>query len=342
MPQADVFVVPRPGRTGTPAELENAEVKSVVWELGVPETAEFWMPIRDPKITKPKLLENEVQIWINGALEFWGYPHRSVNNPKGSLFSCESILGYLAGRNVLTPLTYTNLEQRTIAWNLIAYAQSGTDQALGITSATFAGTTKLRDRTYGDTKQNVLEALQAFAGLSDGFEFEIKAYGDGRREFTPYYPSKGVTRPALALEWGRNLTDYTHTEEALPGTFANRSIVVGPVANNVRLEADNRDATSATKYGEFQIVLSDGAQDSTQDWLDGRAAEETAQRKDGFSEVDLEVVEVPVALLGIVRTGDTLPVLIKNGRVDVAANYRVRAIKWVPPQNKLWLGIRAQ
>ena len=74
-------------------------------------------------------------------------------------------------RYVQTPLTFTNVSQGTIIWNLIQHTQATTNGNLGITLGS-SGPSVLRDRTY-EAGQNILDIIVDMTNVINGPTWDI-------------------------------------------------------------------------------------------------------------------------------------------------------------------------
>ena len=77
----------------------------------------------------------------------------------------------LQARHVLTPVTYTGVDQGTIVQNLITATQVATNGNLGITYGTVVTGTN-RTRTY-ETGQNIYDAISELTKVQNGIEWDI-------------------------------------------------------------------------------------------------------------------------------------------------------------------------
>lgn len=189
-------------------EILGAEVTEVVWELNEPGSATFTC---DPFTSgADKLLfgqKREIQIFDDTDLIWWGVPTGIDGDSNSVTIRCEGLLWYFRKRFVdRMSLLYTSIEQRTIAWNIVAYMQSEAYQAnrnFNINSAVFSGTTHIRSRVYAREDHAVaLDLLQEFPTLNDGFDFSIEYDITGQRLWTPWYPRKGSVKNNHTLSWG--------------------------------------------------------------------------------------------------------------------------------------------
>lgn len=104
------------------AELDNAVVTSVKWELNSDHSATFVIPSIDPKIVECKVPNREVQIWRGRSLIWWGILVRASSNQVTTEFQCQG-LGWYFKKRVFGPIPKTELmpnggfELGTSGWN---------------------------------------------------------------------------------------------------------------------------------------------------------------------------------------------------------------------------------
>lgn len=294
-----------------------------------------------------QLSKTEVQLWLNNELAWWGVPRRKTGNSRELLFTCDELLSYFWFRFVIDEnLEYVGMEQLQIAQNLIVYGQSaaqGTNPDLNIDVAAWSPSGVSRDKILtSDRKHNLIEELLDFPTLDDGFDWSIEIFGDGRREYTMYFPQKGSLRNDLAIEYGRQITDYQYEErsdklatkvDATGGTFIADS-VLEPFAPREKNRYVHEDVAASTEYGVHVTVLPSGAK-STPEWLESRAKGAVAARKHPVVVPQVtchpnqdETMNAPVQLLGNLDRGDWLPVRVDHGAVQVSGVQRVKDIEY--------------
>lgn len=316
--------------------LTGAVLNKVRWELNAPGSLSYTMLQRDPQVAAPLLNINEVQLWINNSIEWWGFHSTCKNGPRQVQFECPGLMEYLNARFILNASqTYTSIEQMQIAGAVLQAAQtpSARDWNILLGSYTPSGVTRSRDYKREEHK-NVLEILQDFqksadaAGNPTGFDIDVWFDGTGRREFRMYYPTRGTVRTNLLMEYGANVTDYSTTEDG--GDMANRVYMTGGASGDVKFEQNATNSASVTTYGQWEDIVADSGEKDINTLL-YKAQKEVAERGVIKKSVELTAIEVPDRLLlGVVKVGDTLPVSIHNGRDDFEGNYRIKAIDWMP------------
>jgi hypothetical protein len=335
LPDYRVLVV---DRNGFPrVELDLAYVDHVTWELNAPGEMVFKNPINDPKVAVyPRLLIDEVQLWVNDELSWWGVPWRDTQTVEDLEVTCQGLLSYFTKRFLTyTSLTYTSIDQLTIGANLISHAQTGANMPLFIDIDAYTPSGRIRSRDYKrEDHANILDLLNEFPTLDDGFDFEIEVDGTGNRVWVPYYPVKGYYKQNLVLEWGRNIIDYTVSNDAVG--LVTQVYATGGTSGDVKFEENYEDVVASGVYGRMQGIVAEGSQNDV-NWLLERATKEVDTRKEPAQIPEVTAVNVPIQLLGIVKTGDVVPLRIRNGRTQVSDNYRIIKIDWKVDPNTLEL-----
>jgi len=337
LPDYRIMVV---DRNGFPrAELDLAYVDHVTWELNAPGEMVFKNPIDDPKVAVyPRLLIDEVQLWVEDQLSWWGVPWRESQTVEELEVNCSGLLSYFQKRFItFTSLLYTSIDQLTIAANLVSHAQTGTNMPLFIDIDSYTPSGHVRSRDYRrEDHANILDLLLEFPTLDDGFDFDIVVDGTGNRVWTPYYPLRGYYKQNLVLEWGRNIIDYTVNVDAVE--LATQVYVTGGSSGDVKFEENYEDEDASAIYGRMQAIVAEGSQMDV-DWLLERAVNEVDTRKQPSVVPEVTAVNVPIQLLGVVEPGDVVPLRIRNGRTQLAGDYRIMKIEWKVDPNTLTLTV---
>lgn len=330
-----VRVVNRQG--GRITDLLNARVENMSWKLNDYGEARIIMPTSDESLKKVELVRTEIQIWHEDDLAWWGVPWRIRGNAESTEIGCDGLLSYFERRYIsYTSLNYEDIDQFDIAWNVLNHAQTGDYNQLHISAGAFGKSGVLRYRLYKrEEHENIFDALKEWPDLDNGFDFDLRVFGSGRREVMLYHPRKGVVRPNMVLEWGRNIANFTHSEDALE--LANHVYATGGQANNVKFEENYLDVASAGVYGRMHAVVSEGSR-LDPNWLRARAVKAVARRKQPSIVPNITVKNDPVQIFKVLEVGDTVPVRIDHGRVQVDGNYRVVSITWTPDET-LRLGL---
>lgn len=326
-------------RTGTfMGELPNASLSDPTWELNGPGGASVSINPLRAEAARIALNKTEIQIWIDDVYRHCVVPRAVTGDSKKITFQCEGILGYLAYRFINDSLTYGSpgpppvyVDQFQIGWNLVSYAQTGTNRDLRIVSSAWAasGVGRLRKWDWFEHKE-VLSELQSLTEVDNGFDFDIVLFGDGRREWTPYYPNKGVRRAAMTLEWGRNVVDFSFNESGVnQGT---KVYATGGSSGDVKFEQNYEDAALSAEFGVIEKIVSVSSELDT-GRLHDRAVEEVNVNGRPAVLPDLTVRDIPatngqpaVVVDGVLQTGDIMPVNINHGRCQMVGDYRITKI----------------
>lgn len=284
----------------------------------------------------PRVGKDEIQVWENDQLIWWGVPWTVRGTHERMTVNCQGLLSYFMKRFLTTTsLEYASLDQHTIGWNLVNYAQTGAYRDLDVVAGQFNPSGKVRSRRYErEEHPNILDLLEEFPTLQDGFDFDIVIDGTGRREWWPYYPSKGSVKNELALHWGRNIVSYTYNEDAVD--MANHVYVTGGTDGDIKFENNYQDAAAAAEYGSYEAITSHGSYLDV-NWLLERAIEEVDKRKRPIKIPELVVKRDPVDILHLLHTGDIVPVRLDHGRTKLRDSYRVVRKSWKPSDNTLTL-----
>lgn len=180
----------------------------------------------------------------------------------------------------------------------------------------------LRDRTYVHSEHpNGFDALEEFVSLDDGFDFAVR-YTPTERIFTTYHPERGTHWARFSLELGRNIADFAW---ALDGEAAASSIVVlGQGDGSDREEGAAIDATAFSGGLTLEEVFT-APPETPIDSLDNIAVERLAVTSAP------EVLAVKTTRpqpgqpdpIGVLWPGDTVPVTIRRGVLEIVGTYRI-------------------
>jgi hypothetical protein len=288
-----------------------------------------------PTIFYPRGAIDEIQIWEEDQLLWWGILESLSMNKSTLGVKCAGLLAYMFKRFVTNAsLTYTSIDQFLIAWNLFLVAQTGADKDFNIDNATYANSGKTRSRFYDRAEHaNMFDLLQEFPKLELGFDFEIEIDGTGQRLFHPYHPQKGSFKGAFPFEWGVNIDDFEGIEDFVE--MANLAYATGGTSGDVKFEANYRDNAAAARDGEMQTIISEGSQSDVTE-LSEIAQKEVERRKDPVKLPTITTyARVPTDLLMNVFTGDTVQTRIDHGRAQFMDVLRVNKKTWKPSEEKI-------
>ncbi len=313
-------------------QLNDATLENCSWKLSDYGTATISAdPLSPDAIALSALNAVEVQIWLDEQLAWWGIPRRVSGDLTKLSFECEDLLSeFLYSFLTTTDRIYNNLDQKNIMAALVTYAQSLTGQSRNIVVGAFSPSGINRTRNYLVSEYpNIYELIKAFADLKNGLDFGMTLFGDGRREFTMYYPGKGSVKPQYALEldqYGRkNITGLTHNKDAMGQ--ANDLYLTGELEEVTDIKLVGRwTVANFGPYGRRQNVLSEGSVTSV-NWLNDRAEAEGIARS---LPVNIPEIMVSDSLRGKLVEGDTVPIRVDYGAIQMSGNYQINEVVWEP------------
>lgn len=268
-------------------------------------------------------------------------------------FTCHDYLAMLARRYWTrpTPINFTQTDQDDIAATLVGYgavqaaAGDGTDLGPGsylpirLTTVGPDGRSRppsgqIRDRSYLGN-QEILAAVDDLANVVGGFDYDYYA-GDlltwGRGAFRNFYPAQGVTRADMALVYGSNVAALTRTVNS--SDYANYVRLLGNNGNSdqtaAQLYADiwNGDATSGTAGAVGLWMDADSAADVNQQATLNEQAAGTLALKGILIPSYTVTLKPDTYRLGFPNMGDTVPLVIQSGRLNVNTTVRVLGISY--------------
>jgi len=331
-------------------ELPGVTVESVEWELNKEGGATLSVDPLHPDAELILLNEIEIQIWFDDHIRHYVVPRGVGGNTGRVTYGCEGVLSWLQYAFLTENINTFNVEQFNLAVNLVEWAQTQTNGNRYIDIGAFAGSGVFRSRpTLGDDFPNIYDLLQEFPAIEEGFDFDVKLLDDGRREFWCYYPAKGTFKPQYSLEFdqrGRKFVKGIESWKIDGFSMATDVYNTGGTITDTSTDPDTQfkvvghyedvTADGSPKYGRMTKVMSNG-QIIDLGWLNDRSQAEEAQRGQPITTADLAVSE---DLLGLVDTGDTVPVNVDYGVMRMKGIFRIMSIKWRNSSRDLLLGLQ--
>lgn len=315
---------------GRQRELTEAKLDEIWWDLNGFNGAKVSMsPLA---VGAKEVLTNKTELFIRIGTEYMAVVPRAKGGDLSSCtFECEGVASYFSYMYITDDLDFVDIDQFTIAWTLINAGQTGTNADRNIDAGSFSESGILRDRSYkGDELPNVADMLKNLTELQDGIDWEVKTLGDGRREWWPYYPSRGTFKPQFAIEidrWGRSfgaqLAGFKEdgfaqfTRAFVTGATVRDDTVEPPTED--KLIGSYEDTAASAEFGRMTKSFSEGSIDSI-NWLNDQAEGNVAVSKAPYKIPDLAVSAV---LLGQVFPGDTIPVRIDYGAYQMNETARI-------------------
>jgi hypothetical protein len=214
------------------------------------QRVDFDLPYSHPILPKIDLGNVEMGVFLGGNPDpyFHGVVWNDVSTSTDPRirFVALDLSSKFESRYVEDDLSWVNVDQHIIAWNILQHAQSQPGGDLRIESG-FSASGYTRDRHLkAYDHPNVGKILHRFRSLQNGFDWWIKVYGDGRREWQAAYPKRGSYDPKQVIEWGKNITEYTLKRD---GTTFNDAICFGEGEGPARVEARYTDTAARDARG---------------------------------------------------------------------------------------------
>ena len=330
------------------SELPGARSRRLERELNKPAQLTFTMDGRAPATALVTELVHEVIAWRAGVPYFRGIVGQAEDQitEQGHTvnFTCHDYLAMLNRRYLTHAIDFENWNQDDIVTNLLYWASTNMQTSGGATlapgsflplavralnpdgTARAAGVSPSRIRVYS-AQSNVGELVDQLAHVINGFDYDARpAWLDAEGGTTEdwlrvFWPQQGTTRGPV-LEYGGAVSSLTRTVAS--DTYGNYVRVIGnnestdPLAPQIyaeQVEWDQANNVGAVPIGLWQDI------DTGADVTDTTTLQEVA---DGH--LDLSGVLIPsysvelregVYQEGIFDIGDSVPLVVKSGRLDV-------------------------
>jgi hypothetical protein len=261
-------------------------------------------------------------------------------------YTCHDYAAVLQRRLLTATYTVTARDQDLIAGDLLglgssASSSSGTSFSpasylpVNLYAANPNGSTRglsgrTRDRTYYGS-QNVGQALDDLAKIINGFDWDVQPSATGTTDLLRvFYPQQGITRSDMALQYGSTVARVT------------RAVNSADYANYVRVLGNNGSATpTPQKFGEHWDATATSIATPVGLWMSADdAADVTVQStldEKASGDLALDQILVPHYTLGLSaeaytwgnpNMGDTVPLIIQSGRLNVNTSVRVLGIAY--------------
>jgi hypothetical protein len=312
------FVLGGPPPSGVlERELTKAHGRTITWRLDGTPTAQFSIDGRVDEAAGIVALATDLTVFDDGAKVFRGRigPESDDIGPSSHAcqFTATGYRGMLARRQTgAGGAAYTATVAGVIAMDLIATSQAlpGGDWTIAAGVGTTTGA--LRDRTI-DPGKPVVESIDEMGRLDGGYEWEI----DADLHLNLWHPMRGADN-AVVLDYGGLISSARRQLD--PNDFANSALVTGssgltPVTATTADIATDPRGRWETSAG-YPSILNQSTLDARGPWLADQAAvlrptwSATMRpgRWGGPSHVWL---------------GDTVVLVVRSGRLNVAARHRV-------------------
>jgi len=295
-----------------------AQQRAVAWRLDGPAEASISLSGRSRLASQIIELETDLVVYLDGVKVFRGRlaPSTEEVTPEAHTLQVSAVdyRGMLERRLVYDAdvRVFSQVDQSTIAWTLVAASQARSGGNLGITRGIGQSTTVLRDRTI-DAGKTVGEEIVQLAQLASGFEWTV----DADLAFNVYYPLRGEDKGVI-LDYGGTVSKLRRT--FTPAEFANAIRATGAPALATEERATAGIATDPAGRFESQFGFSSVLEASTLGAKADFLIAEHSIKRPAFS-VDLRPGGWggPSSLF----VGDTARLVVRSGRLNVNSLQRV-------------------
>lgn len=308
-------------------DLVDITKASVTWRLDAAGDAEVYLNGLSGQAELIDELITDVLIYRDRDLLFRGRVVATTDTIDAEDYELRvGIVDYrgLLARRTLWPGTtaiasgYTSVDQAAIAWDLINDSQALTGGNWGITQGTGnpTGVTRTRSVGYYVAGKNLAEALDELGRVINGFDWEI----DPTLAFNVYYPTRGSAQ------------DFAVTFDDTGGNVNSieRSADTTTYANAIRVSGESGVVTSTQTAGDIatrpegRIEL----QHSDTNLKSASAVSDRAQRLLADASLLQPAYACTLAASAgwnpsLLWLGDTCPIRIRRGRLDVDTTGRV-------------------
>jgi Putative Ig domain len=215
-------------------------------------------------------------------------------------------------------LSYTSVEQSTIAWDLIQATQARAGGNLGITRGVGKTTTITRTMTFalGDY---IGDDITQMAQLDNGFEWQITPYGQADLRLDVFYPQQGTDRGVVLSPGDARVSSLTRNVD--PSAFADSVYVTGDSTKSLTAQALEAADIATRPEGRWDQVT--GTSLKTQSSLNDGATQQLATAQ--VVVPAYTIVLYPGTWRGPsdIWIGDTVTLVIASGRLAVQDKLRV-------------------
>jgi hypothetical protein len=307
-------------------QLSRAAGRKVTLRLSGAHEASFSLDGTSRDASRIRELVTDVWLWWNGRPLYRGRVGATGDDHDGdrhAMIVASADYRALLARRLLyegDTLTYTQVDQAQLAWNLISTTQGRTGGNLGIVRGSGQSTGVLRDRTW-EPGESVLHYLELLADVQGGFEYDLTPSATSTAlSFDVFYPRRGTDRqvvldsPGAITRWSRQVD---------PGQYA----------NSVRMSGD--EAIAPARADATDIASRD---EGRWDWQVGdttikEAATLTARAQAELARAQALTPSWTVTLRrdfwggpDHIWLGDPVTLAVKSGRLDTLTSLRVQEI----------------
>lgn len=323
-----------PAITGAPAltTVDRLIVETISYteELNRPGSAVLACPIRSlSSVATARLVDlsthpSEVWIYADATLAWAGEIQTLQIQGQTLNLNCVGLLGYTFRMGVTSDLTYSAVDQFTIAKGLVDHWQSQNYGNYGIDTSTVGASGVTRDRVYlRNELHNIGQRLAELGAVDSGFDISVNP---STRKLVLTNPASGTDLTASVFLDERNIDDASIAVSVTPDDLVSDISATGQSTTTGGVNATLYSARSTTAvrsaYGRsWNSSTFDGV--SVQATLDGHGDAYLASRAAQLLQPGLTVVARIGSDVGDFHAGDTVTYSYDAGLGLQTASLRV-------------------
>ncbi len=282
-------------------------------ELNRPGTATLSCPIRSissaVKQRLADLVANPCEVWIytDTVLHWAGEVQALSVDGQSVQLNCVGLLGYTYRMGVTSDLTYSGVDQFTIAKGLVDHWQALSYGNYGIDTSTVGTSGVTRDRVYlRDELHNIGQRLAELGAVDSGFDTRVDPI---TRKLVLAYPVSGTDLSASVFFDERNIDSASIAVSVAPDDVVSDISATGTstttgAVNTTLYSAQNTAAVRSAFGRSWASKNFDGV--SVQATLDGHANAYLAARSTQLLQPGVTVIPRIGADIRGFRAGDTV------------------------------------
>lgn len=329
-----VLVNRTPAVTGSPAltvvDRLIVDTISYIDELNRPGSATLSCPVRamssgvTGRLIDLAVNPSEVWIYADSTLVWAGEVQTLSIQGQAVQLGCVGLWGYAFRMGVIADLTYSAVDQFTIAKGMIDQWQNQTYGNFGIDTSTVGTSGTVRDRTYlRNELHNVGQRLTELGAVSDGFDLKVDP---STRKLVLTAPTQGTDLSASVFVDQRNIDSASIAVSIAPGDLVSDVSATGSSTTaagaNTTLYSARTTSSVQTTYGRTWGTLTDSTI-SVQGTLDGAGDAFLSSRSGQLFQPGVTVIPLVGCDIGDFKAGDTINYSYDAGLGVQTANRRV-------------------
>lgn len=334
-PRAPIFAVSLvarvPSDAGSPTlvEVDRLVFDSMTYidELNRPGNASLGCPIRSLSDAAKERLANLAQfpseVWIYKDSDIvWAGEIQTLAVQGQSLqINCAGLLGYTWRMGITENLEFTQVDQFTVAKDLVDHWQELSYGNYGIDTSTVGVSGILRDRSYArDELHNIGQRLKELGEVIAGFDMHVDP---STRKLVLSYPYRGVDLTASVFFDYRNIDSAAVALSVGPDDLASDGSYTGGTECGSYVTSENADVRA--NYGR-SWTSENFSSVTVGETMEGHGDAHLAARNDVFFQPGVTIIPRIGANIGDFEPGDAVSYSYDAGLGLQSGAYRVTKI----------------